>query len=99
MLRTVRSEEHTLFVPAIAVSVALLLADALLRLAAWHDTVIRMERGVGDFIAASQTIASAAAPQDPQQLAARLPRLYHLASFRTVYQDAAFASVKSLTSR
>lgn len=51
-----------------------------------HDTIIRMEAKVGDFIAEGQPLASATAPPN-DELADELNRLFLIGRHRTVEQD------------
>lgn len=64
--------------------------DGMVRLAERHDTVIRMERGIGDFVVQDTTIASVAAQGGADDLAAAVNRLYTLSAYRSVYQDSEF---------
>ncbi len=64
---------------------------ALLRLARQHETIVRMERGVGDFVVQGTPLASLAmeAPLEDKTIAA-LQTAYRVHHHRTVDQDAAF---------
>ncbi len=65
--------------------------DALLGVAAEHDTVLRMECGVGDFVVEGGSLASLALDSPPEEATAeRLAGAYTISRFRTVEQDAAF---------
>lgn len=63
----------------------------LLRLAREHDTVVRMERGIGEYVVQDTTLVSLAleAPPEPKLIAA-LQGAYSIHRHRTVEQDAAF---------
>jgi uncharacterized membrane protein len=65
--------------------------EALLRLARNRQTILRMERGIGDFVVRDTALASLAkeAPLDPQTIA-DLNAAYSVNSYRTVDQDPAF---------
>ena len=66
----------------------------LVRLAAEHDVVVRMARGVGDFAAEGAPLAwvapGHAAARTAAHASAGVAPLFAIASFRTVEQDAAF---------
>ncbi|MCJ7629483.1 MAG: DUF2254 domain-containing protein [Longimicrobiales bacterium] len=64
---------------------------ALLRLAREHQTIVRMERGIGEFVVQNTTLASLAlaVPPEPELIAA-LQAAYSIQRHRTVEQDAAF---------
>jgi uncharacterized membrane protein len=64
---------------------------ALLRLARKHQTIVRMERGIGEFVVQDTPLASVAlaAPPEPELIAA-LQAAYSIHRLRTVEQDAAF---------
>jgi len=64
---------------------------ALLRLAREHKTVVRMERGIGEFVVQNTALVSLAleAPPDPETTAA-LQAAFSLSRYRTLEQDAAF---------
>ena len=64
---------------------------ALLRLAGNRQTILRMERGIGDFVVRDTALASLAkeAPLDPETIA-DLNAAYSITSYRTVDQDPAF---------
>ena len=63
----------------------------LLHLARTHQTVVRMERGIGGFVVQNTTLASLAleVPPEPELIAA-LQACYRIHRHRTVQQDAAF---------
>ena len=63
----------------------------LLRLARKHQTIVRMERGIGEFVVQNTTLASLAlaVPPEPELIAA-LQEAYSLHRLRAVEQDAAF---------
>lgn len=65
-------------------------AEGMLSLAERHGTVIRMERGIGDFVVRDTTIASVAGPGTGDDLAAAVNGVYTLSAYRSVYQDAEF---------
>jgi uncharacterized membrane protein len=65
-------------------------AEGMLRLAEQNRTVIRMERGIGEFVVRDTTIASVAAPGTGDNLAAAVNGVYTLSAYRSVYQDAEF---------
>lgn len=64
---------------------------ALLRLAREHNTVVRMERGIGEFVVQNTALVSLAleAPPDPETTAA-LQAAFSFSRYRTLEQDAAF---------
>ena len=65
--------------------------DALISVAVEHDTVLRMECGVGDSVVEGGPLASLALDSPPGgETAARLAGAYTISRFRTVEQDAAF---------
>ena len=63
----------------------------LLRLAREHQTIVRMERGIGEFVVQNTPLASLAleVPPEPELIAA-LQAAYSIHRLRTVEQDAAF---------
>jgi uncharacterized membrane protein len=63
----------------------------LLRLAREHKTIVRMERGIGEFVIQNTTLAWLAleVPPEPELIAA-LQAAYSIHRHRTVEQDAAF---------
>ena len=63
----------------------------LLRLAREHQTIVRMERGIGEFVVQNTTLAwlALAVPPEPELIAA-LQASYRIHPHRTVGQDAAF---------
>ena len=64
---------------------------ALLRLAREHKTIVRMERGIGDFVVHDTTLASLALEVPPEkEVIAALQAAYSIDRYRTVYQDCAF---------
>jgi uncharacterized membrane protein len=63
-------------------------ADALLHFARRCDTVVRMERGIGEHVVAGSPLVSLAGHVPDAE--ASLDALYDIAPFRTVHQDAAF---------
>jgi uncharacterized membrane protein len=64
---------------------------ALLHVAREHKTLVRMERGVGEFVVADTPLASLAMDDAPsEELVASLRAAYNIDRFRTVEQDCAF---------
>jgi len=64
---------------------------ALLRLAREHETIVRMERGIGDFVVRNTTLASIALEHPIQEeIIAALQAAYYIDRYRTVHQDCAF---------
>lgn len=64
---------------------------ALLRLAREHQTIVRMERGIGDFVVQHTTLASLALDDPPgEKTIAALQAAYCMDRYRTVHQDCAF---------
>lgn len=65
--------------------------EALLRLARNRQTILRMERGIGDFVVRDTALAALAkeAPLDPKTIA-EFNAAYSINSYRTVDQDPAF---------
>ncbi|MGK2856038.1 MAG: DUF2254 domain-containing protein [Thermoanaerobaculia bacterium] len=64
---------------------------ALLRLAREHKTIVRMDRGIGEFVVENTTLASLALENPPdQEMIAALRAAYSIDRFRTVHQDCAF---------
>jgi uncharacterized membrane protein len=66
-------------------------SDRLLRLARDRNTILRMERGIGDFIV-EKTALAALALEDPldQETIAAVNSSYSISSYRTIDQDPAF---------
>jgi uncharacterized membrane protein len=63
----------------------------LLRLAREHKTIVRMERGIGDFVVQHTTLASLALDDPPEdKIIAALQAAYGIDRHRTVHQDCAF---------
>jgi len=63
----------------------------LLHLAREHKTIVRMERGIGDFVVQHTTLASLALDVPPEhELIAGLQTAYHIDQYRTVQQDCDF---------
>jgi uncharacterized membrane protein len=85
-------QRHWQAVPATGNGYIQLVDDAaLLRVAREHKTVVRMERGVGEFVVHGTTLASFALETPPEaDVIAGLQGAYTLNRFRTVDQDAAF---------
>ncbi len=65
-------------------------AERMLRVAERYGTVIRMERGIGDFVVRDTVIASVAAPATRNELTEAVNGVYTLSPYRSVYQDAEF---------
>lgn len=65
--------------------------QALVDFACAHDTIVRMDSGVGDFVAPAWTMASIASlePADAKMVE-ELHRIYTIDGYRTIDQDAAF---------
>lgn len=64
---------------------------ALLRLAREHQTIVRMERGIGEFVVEHTPLASLALQHPPdEELMAALRSAYNIDRYRTVEQDCAF---------
>jgi uncharacterized membrane protein len=64
---------------------------ALLRLAREHQTIVRMDRGIGGFVVENTPLASLALENPPdQEMIARLQSAYSIERHRTVHQDCAF---------
>ncbi|MEZ5573877.1 MAG: DUF2254 domain-containing protein [Halioglobus sp.] len=65
--------------------------ETLLHLAQEHQTIVRMELGIGDFVVKNTTLASLALEVPPQpELIAALQSAYNIHRYRTVEQDPAF---------
>ena len=65
--------------------------DALLALARKHGTIVRMERGIGEFVVEGTPLVSVAGPGGPdEETAAELNAVYVISRQRTVQQDAGF---------
>jgi len=63
----------------------------LLRFAREHKTVVRMDRGIGEFVVQNTPLASLALEKPPaQEIIAALRAAYSIERFRTVHQDCAF---------
>jgi uncharacterized membrane protein len=64
---------------------------ALLRFAREHKTILRMERGIGEFVVQNTPLASLALENPPaEEIIAPLRSAYSIDQFRTVHQDCAF---------
>lgn len=64
---------------------------ALLRLAREHRTVVRMDRGIGEFVVKNTPLASIALDNPPnQEIMADLRAAYSIDRYRTVHQDCSF---------
>ncbi|MCL4176965.1 MAG: DUF2254 domain-containing protein [Verrucomicrobia bacterium] len=64
---------------------------ALLRLAREHRTIVRMERGIGEFVVQNTPLASLVLENPPdQEIIAALRGAYNIDRHRTVHQDCAF---------
>ena len=65
--------------------------EALLRLAKEHKTIVRMERGIGDFVVDNTPLVSLELEEPPDgELIGALQSAYHVDRHRTLEQDAAF---------
>jgi len=64
--------------------------DALLRAAAEMQTIIRMERGVGEFVVEGAPLISIASGVPDEDFAARIDAIYTIGHQRTMVQDAGF---------
>jgi len=63
----------------------------LLRLAREHKTLVRMDRGIGEFVVQNTPLASLALENPPdQESIAALRAAYDIDRYRTVHQDCAF---------
>jgi uncharacterized membrane protein len=63
----------------------------LLRLAREHQTIVRMERGIGEFVVQNTALASLALEDPPEkEIIADLQAAYSINRFRTVEHDSAF---------
>ncbi len=64
---------------------------ALVRLASEHETTLRMEHGVGDFVVEGSPLASAYLDAEAdEQFTDKLNRIYQISRYRTVEHDPAF---------
>lgn len=64
---------------------------ALLRLARERQTIVRMERGIGEFVIQNTPLASLTLEHPPdEEIIAALRAAYSIDRYRTVYQDCAF---------
>jgi len=64
---------------------------ALLRAGRKHETIVRMESGVGEFVVAGRAIVSVARDDAPTEaIVADVQKAYGIDRYRTVEQDAAF---------
>ena len=64
---------------------------ALLRLAREQKTIVRMERGIGEFVVGDALLASVARKSPPEEeMIAALQAAYTISRHRTLQQDAAF---------
>ncbi len=64
---------------------------ALLRLARKHQTIVRMERGIGDFVVHDATLASLALEDSPgKEIIVQLQAAYSISRYRMVENDSAF---------
>lgn len=65
--------------------------DALLSLARKHETIVRMERGIGEFVVKGAPLISVAGMSQPEDEAAgELNAVFVISRHRTVEQDAGF---------
>ena len=85
-------EQHWQTVPAMRNGYIQSLDNAaLLSLAREHKTVVRMERGIGDFVVHDTMLASLALEARPvTEVIAAVQAAYSIDRHRTVYQDSAF---------
>ncbi|MEO8561288.1 MAG: DUF2254 domain-containing protein [bacterium] len=66
-------------------------ADGLIVFADSHDTIVRMDHGVGDFVVAGTPLAGVAtAPAVDADSVADVAELFAISQYRTIDQDAAF---------
>jgi len=66
-------------------------SDALLRLAREHQTVIKMERGIGEFVAENTPLASLELTRRPnKELVEALQSACNIYRYRSVHQDCGF---------
>lgn len=64
---------------------------ALLQLARKHKTIVRMDRGIGEFVVQNTPLASLALENPPdQEIITDLRAAYNIDRYRTVHQDCAF---------
>lgn len=65
--------------------------STLARIAHANDTVVRVERGVGDFVVRGAMLASMASRDSlPEDLAGKVEAAFNIYRFRTIEQDAGF---------
>jgi uncharacterized membrane protein len=65
--------------------------DALLRLAREHQTLVRMDRGIGEFVVQHTAVASLALEVSPKkEIIAAVQSAYSISRHRTLEQDCAF---------
>ncbi len=65
--------------------------DALLTWARDHKTILRMERGIGEFVVEGAPLVSVAGPGEPdEESAAELKAIYFISRQRSLQQDAGF---------
>ena len=65
--------------------------DALLALASKRETIVRMERGIGEFVVEDTPLMSVTGHEEPdEQAAAEFNAVYVISRQRTVQQDAGF---------
>lgn len=65
--------------------------EALLQLARKHKSIVRMERGIGEFVVQNTPLASLALTHPPdEEIIADLQAAYSIDRYRTVHQDCAF---------
>ena len=65
--------------------------SALARIARTNNTVVRIERGVGDFVVRGATLASLDSHESlPEKLADKVEAAFNIYRFRTIEQDAGF---------
>ena len=64
---------------------------ALLRLAGEHKTVVRMERGIGEFVVENTPLASVSLGEEPNdEMLSGIRSAFSIDRYRTVHQDCAF---------
>ena len=65
--------------------------DSLVVLARKHETIVRMERGIGEFVVEGAPLISVAGPSEPDnEVMAELKMVFVISRQRTVRQDAGF---------
>jgi uncharacterized membrane protein len=64
--------------------------DELVRWSQRHGAVLRMEKGVGEFVIQESVLASVSVGKEPQDMARDLNRVYTIHPHRSIEQDPAF---------